>query len=213
MALLKILNIIFVLISVTQIFGHPVAVSNPDNNAALDQMSLNDSATDRLLVLTVDNFNSISEQYVLDALKVTNHMLKDEDLKSNSKPEVLVFKFKLCSFLSNYNKAQSMQEIYESMADFVNITYYYFELSEQQQITKESKFIIDILNKYNCEAVTVKLFELFENFFGEFIEKFEENKKGLPKPILKWFDTFIILSNLKVKMDSITEFTQLAYKY
>ncbi|XP_065357422.1 uncharacterized protein LOC135951667 [Calliphora vicina] len=162
-----------------------------------------------LLLYTALTFLSIGQSYADKAVNVSRLLLKDADLLANDQAEVLQFKSNLTQFVANYDGNKEAESIWDVMEIFVKITDYYYDLPEAKQ-TSESKFIVNLLNKYNFKEVEAHLIKEFENFVVSFKQLFEETKSYLEKPLLDWYEKFITLEDTEEKIDAVGEFVELA---
>ncbi|XP_065357249.1 uncharacterized protein LOC135951517 [Calliphora vicina] len=205
MANYQIFRIFFVLISAQIIFGKPAGLTL-DNLDNLDELRNSSRASAKLKLFVIENFMITPRQHAANAANATQYMLKDESLKAHNEPEVLEFKNNLNKLLNIYNPSSSKVEpFYETMDVFANITNQYLDLPEDK-VTEESKFIIELMHKYNCDKVVMSIETYFEQFFEKFIKMFEANKQDLEKLLLDWYEHFINTNNLQKKIALIVDF-------
>ncbi|XP_065357766.1 uncharacterized protein LOC135951937 [Calliphora vicina] len=173
---------------------------------AIDEWRVTGSSADKLLIFTLDSLVTIPQQYAANATNATRYLIKDEAFEAMNQTEMLEFKKKLTMFLDKYDPSTSnLKVIYKSMNAFANITDHYFELPVEK-ITAESKFITELLNKYNCKNVSMPFKKYLQTFFKDFIVVFEEHKEDLEKPMLDWFEKFKTITEWQEQMESMNEF-------
>lgn len=150
--------------------------------------------------------NLVPYQHADNAANASRYMLKDKALKANNEPEVLEFKNNLNLLLDKYKRSTTNTVLlYETLNVFANLTNHYLQLDEDK-VTDESKFIIELLNKYNCGKVAMSVNSHYDKFFEKFIKLFEDSKQDFEKPLLDWYDGFINSNNLAQKIAYIVDF-------
>ncbi|KAI8121033.1 hypothetical protein FF38_12670 [Lucilia cuprina] len=187
-----------------------VAIDLNELEAFVDKWRITGSASEKLVIFTLDSLITIPQQCAANATNATQYLLKDASLNGNLKPEIEEFKNKLNLYLENYDPTSSnIISIYFSMEVFHNIIESYY-LLPPKQVTEDKKLIIDLLNKYNCNNYSITLIDHIVNFTEEFKRRFEDFKNDLKEPLLVWYDKFIKLTTFPEKMTAIDELINLA---
>ncbi|XP_023303904.2 uncharacterized protein LOC111685854 [Lucilia cuprina] len=179
-------------------------------DATLNELRKKGTYSEKLTLLIADRFINIPRGRSDKAVKCSKDLLRDTTLLSNTNSEVVNFRRNLTLFVDNYNRTDSLQSIYESLAIFMDTTKHYVELPADKA-TAESRLIIEQLEKYNCKSVAMKLIREFDSFFVDFNRLFEEGKRknDLSQAQLDWYAKFVKLNNLKDKMVDIIVFMYL----
>lgn len=167
-------------------------------------MKRNATAAEILEITIMENLNIKPLQYAEQALNATKFLLKDKTLTNNDLPEIVVFKTKLIEFFNKYNPLMRFEAV-EAMEAFANITEYYFEQTEDE-MTNEMKFIVNLLNKYDCQELTMKCTTHWRIFVENLTEMLEEFKDDLDQPILQWYEKFKKAKNLRDKISYIMDY-------
>lgn len=169
----------------------------------------NPSASDKLLVFLLENMNIKPKQYAANAFNATQYLLKDKALMENNNLEVNYFKDELNRIINSYKpSATEMTTYFETMIIFSNVMEYYYQLPEDK-VTGDMKFIVDLINKYECKPLAVKLVGHYEATFTEFNKKFEEHKKDLEQPILDWYEKYTAITSTPKKLIELLDFLSL----
>ncbi|XP_037825573.1 uncharacterized protein LOC119613616 [Lucilia sericata] len=137
-----------------------------------------------------DNLCSLIKDYAVRFVPISRNILKDEALLSNQKPEVLVFKKELTGYVENYEiSKKDVIRLYSSMGPFLKTIDDYIHMPEER-MSSESKFIFELLNKYEYENLNMEFMKKFDVFVNSFIDKFENAKEYMSKELLEWFEEF-----------------------
>ncbi|XP_065358310.1 uncharacterized protein LOC135952350 [Calliphora vicina] len=209
MTSLRISCILFAVILTQSVLCKPVH-SSDEIDRALKVVNTDPSASEKLLVLVIDNLMTIPKQYAANAVTTTQHLLKDKAVENNNESDIQEFKNKLNMVLHVYDaSASKMKSFYQTMDSFANVCEYYYQLPEDK-LTADTKLIVGLLDKYNCKNVAIKLADHLDTFFVMFNKMFEDNKFDLEQPILEWYEKFVKLTDLHQKMQSIIVFIDLA---
>ncbi|XP_065357385.1 uncharacterized protein LOC135951628 [Calliphora vicina] len=205
MAAYQIYTIFVVLLFIQCSFCKSLGNTGNSTDTSTDEMEPKQA----LLLYTAFTFISLGQSYAHKAANLSRLLLKDADLLANNDAEVLQFKSNLTQFVANYDANKEAELVWDIMDIYVNITDHYYDLPEAKQ-TLESKFILNLLNKYNCKKVETQLLKDFEPFVENFKRLFEDAKSVLEKPLLDWYEKFITLKDFEEKIDAIGEFIELA---
>ncbi|XP_065357268.1 uncharacterized protein LOC135951531 [Calliphora vicina] len=206
----KIVNICFVLILIQNVFCKPAEYTSEELDSAIDEMRTNGKPEQKLLLLSVDSLQEINEEYAVSAVNFTKHLLKDDALLANDKPEVLEFKKNLTLYLDSNDPSANLTTTNDITDNFTDTIKHYVLLPEDKA-TPESKFIMELLNKHNWVDLQDNLYNDTDKFFKEFLKMIEENKEVLKKPILDWYDKYRTLTDFHEKMDAIIEIVALLF--
>ncbi|KNC27112.1 hypothetical protein FF38_12690 [Lucilia cuprina] len=198
---------IFVLILQTQTsFCKPNEEST--SISELEDDLRNDSLPQKqMIVIAYDQLMALGREYIDRSAEISRNILKDESLMLNEKPEVVEFKKNLKVFVeSNDNsKKKDVFTIWTLISVYVQTIENYVELSEEK-ITPESKFILEIINKYDCHTVNMEYRRKFNVTVDDFTRKFEEHKEHMNEHVLQWFKTFKALTKFDEKLETLTDF-------
>lgn len=127
---------------------------------------------------------------------------------SRIEPEILEFKQNLTTFAEILDKKRLTNEVIDTIRTFAILADHYLTISDEE-MTPDSKFIKQLLNKYHVE----NLENNFKENFGDFIEnlKFlvDKAKNILSKPLLSWYEKFKDIKDFVKQIESLTEFIEL----
>ncbi|XP_065358417.1 uncharacterized protein LOC135952421 [Calliphora vicina] len=175
----------------------------------IDERRIFGSSFDKIFIFSMDSLVTIPQQYAANATNATRYLIKDDAFEVSDQSEVLEFKNKLTVFLDKYDPSTSnMKSIYKSMNAFANIIDHYFELP-LAQVTEESKFIIELLNKYNCKNVSMPFMKYLETFINNFNVILQGHKKFIGKKYLDQFEEIMTLTKWQEQMESKDEFVDM----
>ncbi|XP_037825574.1 uncharacterized protein LOC119613617 [Lucilia sericata] len=168
----------------------------------------NPTPKQQLLLYTFDNFVYLGKHYGDNAVEVSRHILKDDSLVGNDKPEVLQFKKNLIQFMENYECNSNPQLMWDYIDVYSDLTEKYAHITDDN-VTPESSYISELLKKYNARDIAIKFANEFQMFMDNFVNMFEANKEHLKKPMLDWYEKFKTLTDFEDKLDSFTGFLEL----
>lgn len=163
------------------------------------------SAKEKLMIYTGTQFFILGSVYAEKSVNITKEILKDEDLLASNKPEILQFKKNLTIFLESLEVKKDLEQVFDVSQDFANITKLYLEMPKGEETT-ESKFIGDILNKYQVKVMNKQFEKDFDDFLKHFEKLFEAAKNDIEKPILEWHEKFVVLDDFDKKYKSFVKF-------
>lgn len=174
------------------------------------QLKINPTPAEKLVLLTIEHFRSIPKQCADLAIDTSKKLLKDQTLVNSNEPEMLVLKQNLTKFVNKYNSPTEAQatKILDKYEHLINA--YYAEPKDVR--SKETQFIVDLLDKYEAKDVFTKGNLYMEEFLGKFDKMFQEYKQGFEKPILDWYVKFQE-GNLQQKIALIIDFMFLIKLY
>lgn len=153
------------------------------------------------------NFLILGFQYVHQSVNASKEILKDQDFLANDKPEVLEFKKKLNNFVESFEAGKDLDKLMEVLDIFGKTIDYYYELPKEKE-TPESKFILEILKKHNAKDMDEEFIKDFDKFLEEFKVLFVEAKKDLDKPLLEWYEKFVVIEDPEKKIESFETFME-----
>lgn len=160
------------------------------------------------MLYTATNFLLLGSKFADKSVKVSKKILKDEDLLANDKPEVLEFKQNLTTFLDSLKKTKDLEKAFDILDIFSNTTDHYLELPQEKE-TPESQFIVQILHKYKVQDMEKDFLKEFDKFLEEFKVLFKAAKNDLDKPILEWYEKFLLIEDSEKKLESFEQFMEL----
>ncbi|XP_037825581.1 uncharacterized protein LOC119613623 [Lucilia sericata] len=130
--------VIFLIFSLTPTsFGR----NTPNLYAVEEQIRTDTSPRKPVLVYAFDNLASLGKEYIASGAQISRNILKDEDLASNDKPEVEIFKNNLKQFVEKYdNSNKDVQEIWNLIEVYGDIWQKYYKMPEEKK-SPEAKFI------------------------------------------------------------------------
>lgn len=166
------------------------------------------TAKEKLMIYTGTEFFILGSIYAEKSVNITKEILKDQDLLASNKPEILVFKKNLTTFLESLEVKKDLEHVFDVSQDFANITKPYLELPKEKETT-ESKFIGDLLNKYHVKVMRIQFEKDFDTFLKYFERLFEAAKNDIEKPILEWHKQFVVLNDFDKKYKSFVKFLHL----
>ncbi|XP_065358200.1 uncharacterized protein LOC135952270 [Calliphora vicina] len=166
-----------------------------------DSSDLNLTPAQKIIFNTLHTFYSLGDNYYANAFNVSRNILKDESLMANDKPEVLEFKKNLTMFVENYDVHKDREQLLHNIEIYLDTIKKYTDIPEEK-LNAESKFIAEIVKKYN----TTKMQETIQSFMKNFDKLFEENKADLDKPMLEWYEKYSSLTDFKQKMVAFHKF-------
>ncbi|XP_065358687.1 uncharacterized protein LOC135952603 [Calliphora vicina] len=209
MAIHTICIIAFVLIVVQNLYAKPVENTTNEQELIKKILNGNPTASEKLHVFLLETMNIKPKQYAANAFNATQYLLKDPALLQNNNLEVTFFKDELNRVINTYKpSATEITTYFETMIIFSNVMEYYYQLP-QDKVTSDTKFIVDLINKYDCKTLAMKIKGHYEATFTEFNKKFEEHKKDLEQPILDWYDKYAALTSTPEKLISLLDLLSL----
>lgn len=155
--------------------------------------------------------------YVRKGKEISDQVLKEPVLKSNTSPEMKKFKEDLEEFEKKYTSCHDMEELFDLVEIYSNATVDYYELETKGTLTPNGKIILDVLKKYHVKEIDdefeSKFSNTFVNNFGKKINELKEQLKaeegGMGNKILKWFEDVKALKTTEEKMEAFKEYMKL----
>ncbi|XP_037825582.1 uncharacterized protein LOC119613624 [Lucilia sericata] len=165
----------------------------------------NPTVKQKLLLFTYDSFISLGLQYANNADVVSNRILNDESLMTNTNPEILEFKNKLKQFVEKYESSRNIRIVWDLIDMYTAAVEKYFDIPEDK-VTPETSYILELLKKHKGIDVATRFAAEFKKFENNFVSMFEENKEHLEKPMLDWYEKFKSINTTEKKIDAFSGF-------
>ncbi|XP_065357266.1 uncharacterized protein LOC135951529 [Calliphora vicina] len=201
----KIFTIFMVLFLAQSSLAKPVDDLSSLFDSSEEEMRKNPTPAQKLLLFTLDNVISLGKSYSANAFNVSRNILKDESLMANDKPEVLEFKKNLTMFVEKYEANKKPLLLWDIMDIYIVTIDKYSDIPEEK-LTTESKFISEIVDKYNSDLTALEFAIDVVLFMRNFELMFEEHKADLDKPMLDWYENYCNLDDFEEKIDAINGF-------
>ncbi|XP_037827557.1 uncharacterized protein LOC119615620 [Lucilia sericata] len=187
MSVYKIFDIFTVLFLIQTCYTKPI----DENRSLASKRNLRD--------YTIKHFSGLTVKCMYEYADITLKLLADKSLDLHDESEILQFK---------QNATKFIEEFSFTNIDYLEGVVYYLELTEEQ-LTPESKFIVELLEKYKYRELREDLIKETQNLIADFKTKFEEVKihLGPDDPLLEWYGEF--LSSEDQQVMAIEKFLQL----
>ncbi|KAI8121034.1 hypothetical protein FF38_12679 [Lucilia cuprina] len=167
-----------------------------------EELRNNPSPRKQLQIYVYDNLRSLIKDYAASSVHNSRNILKDDALLGNENPEVLEFKNDLTKYVDSYESSKKdVVKLYSLIGLYLKTTEDYLQMPEEK-MSSESKLILELLNKYECENLNMEFIKKFDVFVNSFINKFEDAEEYMSKELLQWFEEF----KLRPKLDKFNSF-------
>ncbi|XP_037826156.1 uncharacterized protein LOC119614126 [Lucilia sericata] len=147
-------------------------------------------------------FEPLDYKYINKSNNIAQELLKDEIFVNNTESEILEFKQNLTNYIEYYEARHG----YKDICDIFNNTNWFYREILNQELTKESIFMKELLDKYNYNELEMEFLEDFEDFVNDLKKQFEENKMELEKPMRRWYEKFLGLNEFDEKFKALKKF-------
>ncbi|XP_065358002.1 uncharacterized protein LOC135952127 [Calliphora vicina] len=201
----KIFTIFMVLFLIQTAFGKSI-----DSSKSIESVEENEDITPKqfLFIFAAGSFLQLIQQFGEKAVESSRQLLKDDSLLANDQPEVVEFKQNLTMFVENYDTNKETEQVWEIMTIYGDTVDYYLELPDEE-LTPESTFILDLLNKYKHKELETEFIKEFDQLVENFKQMFEESKSDLGEPELQWYEKFQTLTDFEKRLDAFGDFLEL----
>ncbi|KAI8121063.1 hypothetical protein FF38_12688 [Lucilia cuprina] len=151
---------------------------------------------------------ALIQDYSEKCIKVSREILRDEDFLARHEPMFVEFKQNLTKFVDAYEAAADAEKKFDILDMFSNTSDFYYEIPEDKY-TPESKYIVDVLNKYHYRDIESEMEKEFSPFVEQVMKIFEENKSALDKPTLAWFEKYQHMSDFEEKLNAFSSLLEM----
>ncbi|XP_065358531.1 uncharacterized protein LOC135952495 [Calliphora vicina] len=202
----KLFTIFLVLFLIQAAFGKSI-----DSSKSAESVEEKESIKPKhlLFIYAAGSFLQLIQQFSDKAADSSRQLLKDDSLLANDQPEVLEFKQNLTMFVEKYDANKETEEVFDIMELYGQTVDHYFDLDDDE-LTPESTFILDVLNKYKHKEIQAEFIKEFDEFVEKFKQIFEKSKSQLGEPELEWYEKFQTLTDFVKRIEALGNFIALA---
>ncbi|XP_037826158.1 uncharacterized protein LOC119614128 [Lucilia sericata] len=168
-----------------------------------EKTNTNLTSKQSFLKYVITSFSAMIQEYSEKSLKVSRAILKNEEFKSHHEPLIEEFKHNLTQFLDYIEANNNVPNKLVAIDMFTNTTDFYYEIPEQK-LTSETKYILEILNKYRYKDIEVEMEKKFSTFEKYFKKMFEEFKSEWDERALEWYEKYQNIQDFKEKFNAFT---------